>query len=154
MDLVEATEEDVDLLADYWYALASGMEEYSDLNELTDDVREAAPTGVRQWLESEDLTPFLLEVNGVTVGYVLLESSEHPSRVRSDYLRIVDLFVEADRRNEGIGTETVAAVKELARDWDVDVLEVSCEWHNRGARRFYERHGLEAKQVTFTQPVG
>jgi len=34
MELVEATADDVDVLAEYWFSLASEMERYSDLNEL------------------------------------------------------------------------------------------------------------------------
>lgn len=44
-------------------------------------------------------------------------------------------------------------LKEKASECDTDYLEVSCEWNNGGARRFYEENGFTEKRVTFIQEL-
>ncbi|QLH83704.1 GNAT family N-acetyltransferase [Halosimplex pelagicum] len=153
MDLVEATREDVESLAEYWYALATGMEPYDDLNEIAYDDPEPAEAGFERLLDSEDTTVYLLAVEGTEVGYVLVCEGEHPSRTHSMYLDIVDLYVAPDHRDEGHGSDALDAVERIARGRGVDYVEVSCEWGNDGARRFYEDNGFEPKQVTYTRRV-
>lgn len=94
MNLTRAKSDDIDILADFWYSLASEMVEYFELNELTAGVREQARDGIEGWIRRADTTVFLSRVDGTTIGYVLLEEGEHPSRKHSDYTKIVDLFVE------------------------------------------------------------
>jgi ribosomal protein S18 acetylase RimI-like enzyme len=152
MNLVEATREDVDLLADYWYRLASEMEPYSELNELALDGPGEAVGGIEEhFVDDDDRTPFLLEIDEETVGFVLLREGDHPSRKLGSYVEIVDLFVEAPHRDEGHGTAAIEAVKEIASERGVDYVKVSCEWDNDGARRLYERTGFTEKQVSYAQ---
>lgn len=153
MELVEATREDVEALAEYWYALATAMEPYDELNEVAYDDPEPAEAGFEGLLDSEDTAVYLLTADGDRVGYLLLRSGEHPSRTHSSYLDVVDLYVEPDHRDSGHGSDALDAVQRIARERGVDYVEVSCEWANDGARRFYEDNGFEPKQVTYTRLV-
>ncbi|QLH78847.1 GNAT family N-acetyltransferase [Halosimplex rubrum] len=153
MELVEATRKDVELLAEHWYALATEMEPYDELNEIAYDGPEPAESGVEGWLDSDDTTAYLLTVDDDIVGSLVLSVGTHPSRTNSESLDIVDLFVAEAHRNEGYGSAALDAVEQLARDRGVDYVEVSCEWHNDGARRFYRDNGFEPKRVTFTRRV-
>jgi len=154
MELVEATTEDLDALVDRWYSLAESMESFDDLNELVyadaDDVPE---DGFRDQLDDERITDYLIVHESETIGYVKLREGHHPSREYSHYLRIVDLYIDEDRRNRGHGTDVVERVKEVARDRDCDHLKVSCEWQNEDARRFYRDTGFRPKQVEYAQPL-
>lgn len=154
MELVEATAENIDALVERWYTLASSMEEYNELNELTHaDVTEVSDDGFRALLDDESVSIYLLVHEDEEIGYVTLREDHRPSRVYSQGLRIVDLFVDEEHRNEGHGTEVVERVKGLARERDCDRLNVSCEWHNEGARRFYRETGFRPKQVEYALPV-
>jgi len=153
MDLVEAEESDVPALAEYWYALASEMESYDELNELAVDGPADAVAGLEGLLDPDDTTVYLLVEGGDRVGYLVLREGEHPSRIRSAYLDIVDLFVAEASRDEGIGSAALDSVRDVARDRGADYVQVSCEWHNDGARRFYETNGFEPKQVTYAQRI-
>lgn len=153
MDLVEATEDDAETLAEYWYALATEMEAYSDLNEVAHDSPEPAESGFQSLLDDDTATLLLLEADDTTVGYLLLREGEHPSRTHGSYLRLVDLYVAAAHRNEGYGSEAIERVKAIASERGADFLKVSCEWHNDGARRFYEDNDFTEKQVTYVQRV-
>ncbi|WP_459194119.1 GNAT family N-acetyltransferase [Halosimplex sp. J119] len=149
MELVEATADDVARLATYWYALATEMERYDNLNEIAYDGPEDAESGFEGLLDREDTTVYLLVADGTDVGFLVLREHEHPSRVHSRRVDIVDLFVEPEHRDGGIGAEAVETVVEIARERDADQVTVSCEWHNDGARRFYEDNGFHEKQVTY-----
>lgn len=151
MELVEATRADVDELAEYWFALASGMEQYSELNELAVERPAEARAGFEQQLDREDTTVFLIQTEGTSVGYLMLREGTRPSREYSEYATIVDLFVEPEHRGKGHGSDAVEAVKEIASERGCAYVTVSCEWDNDGARRLYERNGFDEKQVTYVQ---
>lgn len=154
MDLVEATDDDVETLTEFWFSLASEMERYSRFNELVyDDASEVPSEGFGRLLDDDAVTVYLVEVDGSPVGYVTLRRGSHPSREYGEYTDIVDLFVEADARNRGYGSAVVEHVKELARQEGCDHLKVSCEWANDDARRFYRDTGFEEKQVAFVQAL-
>ncbi|MFC6904629.1 GNAT family N-acetyltransferase [Halalkalicoccus tibetensis] len=154
MELVEATADDLDALANRWYDLGTGMEEYSELNELAyTDVDEVPDDGFRAHLDSEDVTDYLVVHEDETVGFVTLREGRHPSRQYSNYLRIVNVAIDEADRSRGHGTAVIERVKELARERGCDHIKVSCEWHNEGARRFYRDAGFEPKQVDYAQPL-
>lgn len=153
MELVEAGEEDLDALVDRWYALARAMESHDDLNELAfDSVGEVPDGGFRDHLD-DAITDYLVVDSGETVGFVTLREGSHPSRRHSRYLRIVNLAIDEDHRNRGHGSSVVERVAEIARERGCDLLEVSCEWHNEDARRFYRDTGFRPKQVDYARPI-
>lgn len=155
MQLVEATPEDLDALVDRWYALAKSMESYDELNQLVyTDADDVSRDGFRNHLDAEDRTDYLVVHENETIGYVILREGHHPSRHHSHFLRIVDLYIDTDRRNCGHGTAVVERVTEMARERGCDYLKVSCEWQNEAARRFYRDTGFRPKQVEYAHPVG
>nr|WP_241431368.1 hypothetical protein [Natronococcus amylolyticus] len=88
MELVEATADDLEALADRWEDLAEAMAEHSELNELDADLtEETAEDGFHAHLEDEDVTDFLVVHGGETIGFVTLREGHHPSRRYSKFLR-------------------------------------------------------------------
>jgi len=154
MELVEATAADLDALVDRWQALATAMEEYSELNELVSgDIDEISVDGFRAHLDDEAVTDYLIVQDEETIGFVTLREGSHPSRQYSQYLRIVNLFIDEAQRSQGYGAAVVERVKAEARERGCDHLKVSCEWHNEGARRFYREAGFDPKGVDYAQPL-
>jgi ribosomal protein S18 acetylase RimI-like enzyme len=153
MHLAEATEDDVETLAAYWYHLATEMEPYSDLNEVAHDGSEQAESGFRSIPDDDESTPYLLVADGSEVGLLLLREGDQPSRTHDSYVRLVDLFVAEEHRDQGFGSEAIDRVRSIARECGADYVKVSCEWHNDGARRLYEDNGFTEKQATYVQRV-
>ncbi|GAB3674863.1 N-acetyltransferase family protein [Halopiger thermotolerans] len=154
MELVEATDDDLEALVDRWYDLANAMVAYSELNKLdVDATDERIEDAFRDHLEDEDISDYLVVHEGETIGFVTLRKGRHPSRKYSQYLRIVNLAIDEDYRNRGHGTAVLERVKELARERGCDHLKVSCEWHNEGARRFYRDADFRPKQVDYAQSL-
>lgn len=154
MELVQATDDDLDALVSRWYSLARSMEEYSELNELVyADVSEVPEDGFRALLGDDEVWVYFVVDGNETVGFLTLQEGDHPSRQYSQYLRIVDLAIDKEHRNQGYGTEVIKRVKKRARQLGCDHLKVSCEWHNEDARRFYRDTNFKPKQVDFAQPL-
>ncbi|ELZ91241.1 GCN5-like N-acetyltransferase [Haloferax mucosum ATCC BAA-1512] len=154
MRLEKATADDIPTLVEFWYALASEMEHYSEFNVLVYDDSSAVPEdGFRRHLERDEFTDYLIEEGDELVGLLTTRIGEHPSREYSNYLSVVNLFITERHRNQGYGSAVISRVKQLARKAGCDHLKVSCEWENDGARRFYDENGFEEKQVTFVQQV-
>ncbi|QCC57910.1 GNAT family N-acetyltransferase [Natrinema thermotolerans] len=154
MKLVEATADDLDALVDRWHSLAKSMEAYDELNRLVrTDVYDVAEDGFQKLLDAENTTAYLAVRENETVGYVLLREGHHPSRQCSEFLRIVDLFIDDDQRSRGHGTAVVERVKEMARNSGCDFLKVSCEWQNEDARRFYRETDFRPKQIEYVQSL-
>lgn len=154
MELVEASEDDIDALAERWRTLAEGMEEHSELNALDPDLSdETVEDGFREHLDDEATTDYHVVHDGESIGFITLREGRHPSRRRSRYLRIVNLAIDEKKRDQGHGTAVVERVKALARDRGCHLLKVSCEWENEGARRFYRDTGFQPKQVDYAQPL-
>ncbi|WP_323191776.1 GNAT family N-acetyltransferase [Halostella sp. PRR32] len=154
MELVEAGEEDLDTLVDRWYSLAKAMEPYDELNELAyAEITEVPDDGFRDHLDDDEITDYLVVHEDETIGFVTLRDGNHPSRQYSQYLRIVNLAIDRDHRNQGHGSKVVERVVEMARDQGCDHVKVSCEWQNEDARRFYRDTGFRPKQVDYARPL-
>jgi len=154
MELIEASSDDIDALVDRWYALASEMEPYDELNELRyGDVDEVPDDGFRAHLDDDQITDYLVVHEDETVGFVTLREGHHSSRQYSHYLRIVNIAIDESHRNRGHGSAVIERVIEMGREQGYDHLTVSCEWHNDDARRFYRESGFRPKQVEYARPL-
>ncbi len=154
MELVEATEDDLDALVARWYALATSMEEYSEVNELVyADVAEVPEDEFRAHLDEEAITDYLIVDEGKSIGFLTLREGHHLSRQYSQYLRIVNIAIDDGYRGQGYGTAVIERVKELAQQRGCDHLKVACEWQNEDARRFYREVNFQPKQVDYVQPL-
>lgn len=153
MNLVEAEKDDFDVLADLWNSLAREMEDYSELNKLVENSEDVARKGFKEILEKEDRKILLIKQEGKIIGYTSLEQGIHESRKISDYTKIVDLFVKEKYRSQGIGSETVEEIKNIADQNDSEYLKISAEWKNSRASKFYTENGFTEKQVKFVQRI-
>ena len=153
MIIREADKGDIETLSKLWYKLAKGMEQYSELNELKDDVESESEEGFTKLLDDEDTTIFLLEAEEEVAGFMVLQEGEHPSRTHEKYISIVDLFVEGRYRSKGYGTEMMEKAEEYAEKQGCDHLKVSAEVENTEARKFYEKNGFRQKKVKYVKEL-
>jgi GNAT superfamily N-acetyltransferase len=64
-----------------------------------------------------------------------------------------ELYVEASRRGQGIGTALLRATEMACRERGAAVLEINVDGEDRDARRFYERHGYVNHDPGQTEPA-
>jgi ribosomal protein S18 acetylase RimI-like enzyme len=82
--------------------------------------------------------PLLIWRSVQTVAYPLLvggESGPSPAELLS-------IMVEPSQRSRGIGAQLLAALLGACQERAIPLLDVTVDASNRGAQRFYQRHGF------------
>ncbi|GAB3418184.1 N-acetyltransferase [Haloparvum alkalitolerans] len=162
MEILPATTDDVDAVADLWVDLAADQRAHGS-HLLAAANREA----VRETVARRAVVDVLLvarasdadDVDG-SEGRVASESGEGPIRgfvsaavesgtYEQDVTRgvIDNLYVEPDARDRGVGGDLLAAAEAALLDAGVDAVALEVMADNAAARRFYERHGYEPHRV-------
>jgi len=59
-----------------------------------DTAKQDSREGFSKLIEDKDTTIFLMKTEEETVGYMVLQEGEHPSRTHENYATIVDLFMK------------------------------------------------------------
>jgi GNAT superfamily N-acetyltransferase len=98
---------------------------------------------------------FLAEAaGGAVVGFVVVYGRLHPPAPdeRADpFAWVAELYVREAHRGQGLGEALLAHAEAHARSLGVYKIELSVVAGNRGARRFYERHGYRNRFHTMTK---
>ena len=102
----------------------------------------AIRAGLRKLLANPSIgQAYLVTSNSKAVGYTILIDSfdlEFGGRVAF----VTDLYLEADYRRRGIGTEIMKQLEQLSLRKGVKTLELLAERRNRAALSFYRRVGF------------
>lgn len=86
------------------------------------------------------------QADGTALGYTLFHPAyDSESGERGAYM--VDLFVVAEARRQGLGRALVACVARGAQAWDGSFIWWSAKIHNHQAMRFYAGIGEEERHV-------
>ena len=89
--------------------------------------------------------PGLLLLSAQTVLYPFFaagDAADDASKSRGKSAELLSIMVEPGQRGRGTGTALLHALVDECRQRDIDVLDVTVDAGNAGARRFYERHGF------------
>jgi GNAT superfamily N-acetyltransferase len=93
---------------------------------------------LERWLAGE--TMFALLAGEPAAGLALL--TLRPNVWYDGAVALLDeLYVEPERRGQGIGTQLLRAAEDECRRRGVGLLEINVDGEDTDARRFYERHG-------------
>jgi len=162
VEIVTATVDDVDGVADDWVDLAREMREY-DAQVLPEENRATVRETLLRAAVADRL---LLAVEAADTGEAGGETAdrEHLGFVQCavetgsydlDVTRgvVVNLYVVPEARGQGIGSDLLAAAEERLREAGVDTVSLEVMTANDGARRFYERHGYAPRRVQLSKSV-
>lgn len=97
----------------------------------------------------KDFAILVAEDENETVhGYAFCKLKSFESSVIHGYrsLYIDDICVDADSRGKHVGTAIFEAVKELAKEWDCDNIELNVWEFNESAMSFYEKMGMTTQR--------
>ena len=87
----------------------------------------------------------MAEEDGEVVGYAVLHHihrPETPFMFERDYLDIDEFGVDSDHRRQGIASEMMAFIRDLAREMGFSRIELNMWEFNRDALAFYEAAGF------------
>ena len=138
-----ATGEDVDALVEYWVELAAGQRTFGS-HLLADENRTPVRATVARSVVADEL---LVARDNDLVGFVTfgVESGTYEQDTVRGVIR--NLYVEPNRRGEGIGSELLAAAETALVERGAETLTLEAMAENEAARRFYRRHGYRPHRV-------
>lgn len=100
--------------------------------------RQVLASRLLQLLAEEQSFAVVAGSPGVGVGLVTLR----PNVWYEGLVGLLDeLYVVPELRGDGIGTAILRLIEAVARDRDVDAIEINVDEGDSDAQRFYERHG-------------
>lgn len=67
---------------------------------------------------------------------------------------IVELVVLPEKRNLQIGKKLIEKIEEIARERNLEQIELSTSTYRKDAHRFYERQGYEKLHYNYTKEIG
>lgn len=66
---------------------------------------------------------------------------------------IVELIVLPEKRNLQIGKKLIEKIEEIARERNLEQIELSTSTYRKDAHRFYERQGYEKLHYNYTKEI-
>lgn len=143
------TVDDADPVADLWVDLATEQSRYDS------HVRpESNRTAIRDEVARYAATDRLLVVrDDGLVGFATFGVEDGTYGL--DVVRgvVENIYVSPNHRNEGIGSDLLAAAERRLAERGVDVVSLETLSDNLAARRFYRRHGYDPHRVELEKPV-
>ncbi|WP_324758311.1 GNAT family N-acetyltransferase [Haloarcula sp. GH36] len=146
MELRPAQRGDTDAIVDLWIALAADQRAHgSHLS--ADSNRASIREVVLRRAVSDRLWVALTDEE--IVGFVMFAIES--GRYDQDVVRgvVENLYVVPPARDDGIGSELLAAAENVLTDRGVDVVSLEAMADNERARRFYRTHGYTPHRITF-----
>lgn len=149
MEIVHADVDDIDRIVQLWIDLADGQRQYGShilASENATQIRES----VARYVIGDRL--LLAREDGI-LGLVMFRSEQ--GRFEQDCSRgvVENLYVVAGARNEGIGSELLAAAESQLAEAGVDTVTLDVMATNEDARRFYREHGYDSHRVELERPL-
>ncbi len=120
-----------------------------ELKQTTFD-RDAFLSGLARNLDDPQLFYQLALLDNHPVGMISLQMQFHLHHVRW-IGEVQELVVMPEARGHNIGQRLLAWAEGKAREWDAELLELSCGALRKDAHRFYLREGHEPTHMRFTK---
>jgi len=138
----KAEKEDIPKLADLWYKLASMHEDIMKSYELSDDPKKAWIDFIGDNFDKSSMVTLIAEDNNSLAGFVTVVIRERPKIFKNDRVgMILDLIVEEDKRNQGIGSALVDKAEKWIKKKEVSVGVLTVAPENSNAVDFWENKG-------------
>jgi ribosomal protein S18 acetylase RimI-like enzyme len=146
VEIRTALTSDADAIADLWVDLARNQRAHES------HLRAAANrTAIREVVLQRTVNDRLLVAveDGALVGFVMftIESGTY----EQDVVRgiVENLYVEPSFRDDGIGSELLAAAESALADDGAEIVSLEAMADNDAAHRFYRDHGYSPHRVEF-----
>ncbi len=96
---------------------------------------------------------FIAECNSQIIGYLASAISTKLYLATNPIAEIENMFIKEAYRQQGIGSQLVAAFKDWATDQGAHRLKVGAFAYNHSALNFYRKHGFTDFEVILEQPL-
>ncbi len=95
---------------------------------------------------------YVMRKDDAVVGYmrIYLWETNSTTSAKRRILSIDDIGVEESMRNQGIGTEMMEALGELARQWGCSSICLYVDAPNESAQAYYKKCGFHVRNIGMT----
>lgn len=133
--LVRVNSTEMTALREYIEALYRHDEDYDSMVHIEE--------GVKSLLRNEVLaTPYFIKSGPERVGYVIL-TRYHSVEKGGLTIYIDELYVEPQFRRQGVGSDIMARIREIAKDQGAKALWAQTEPFNDAAQAFFTNEGFQ-----------
>ncbi len=146
MNIIKAKPEDVDIL--YPLSWRTFYESFHHLNKKANMDAYMDNAFAREKLltelQNENSEFYFAKMGEVVAGYVKLNRKDAQTEFKDDAcLEVERIYIDSSFQSNGMGTELINKVKEIARTSGVTYIWLGVWEKNPAAIRFYERHGFK-----------
>ena len=141
------------MAAEGWDVRIASIDDAADIGRLLHDFNtefdtptpdaEVLAVRLRRLLESSTTFAILAGVPAIGVALVTLRSNVWYD---GQVALLDELYVEPERRSQGIGTAMLGELTAHARANGVDLIEINVDEGDVDAQRFYTRHGFSSSE--------
>ncbi|MFW5927774.1 MAG: GNAT family N-acetyltransferase [Thermoplasmatota archaeon] len=140
----KAEKDDIPKLADLWYKLASMHEKIMVGYDLSEDPKKAWIDFILNNFDKKSMITFIAEEGESIVGFVTVIIRNRPKIFKEPKVgMILDLIVDEDKRNRGIGSSLVDKSERWIRSKGVSVGVLTVAPENKNAVSFWEDKGYD-----------
>lgn len=146
--LRHARADDVDALVELWLELTDFHVALDSYYTRKPDATELMRDHFAKKIEVENAVVIIAEIDGKVVGYLMAEPSTRPPVFQGNSaLTISDTCVKSDHRRLGIGKAMVDELISIARNQNIDRVEVGYSARNDVSIAFWEKIGFKPFSV-------
>lgn len=149
MDILVPATDDADTLVELWLDLADGQRSYGS-RLLTHENSERIRKSILYHIVNETL---LVAVDDSIQGFVMFSTEDGGYAQDRNRGVIENLYVRPQYRNDGVGSELLAAAEARLTDRGVDTISLEVLATNDRGREFYARHGYEPHRLELEKSV-
>lgn len=150
MEISQPQTSAVDQLTAYWVELAANQRQYGSRLLPEENRHEVAETIARHIVTDGLLAA---REDGDILGFVMYKTEDGRYIQDEQTGVIVNLYVRPASRNEGVGSELLAAAEAKLAEAGVDTISLEVLAANDAARRFYTRHGYGPHRVELAKSM-
>jgi len=122
--------------------LMAYMEDFHNFDHAEPFDREPAKAAMEKVVSDNNIgRVWLIEQNNSPVGYMVLTLA-YRLEYRGYYGFVDELYVQADRRGQGIGTAALLFIKQVAADLNIEKIQLEVKQNNLAASELYRKVGF------------
>ena len=97
----------------------------------------------------DNKTMYVAEEDNKVKGFIMYTEKEYniDNQVKRTTYAIDAIAVDKQYRGQGIGTKLIDKIKEIAKDNNVDAIELQVNAKNIAAKAMYEKYGFSDKSI-------
>ena len=107
---------------------------------------------VNNFIQDENKMLLVFEDGGKIISYAMLEILEKPEtsyRFATKFLEIHEIGVDLNCHSKGIGQQMMEKIKQIAKEKDLNQIQLDCWSFNQKALKFYDKQEFKKYREYF-----